>query len=445
MMNKICYSSIVLSVLLVLACNDRPRRVDQSLIQNPELIHKSVKKLTDIIVYDIFSPPVAGRIYAYTSLAAYEAIRFQEPQYPSLAAQMRDFPPMPRPPAEKICYPLAAVKAFFTVAAQMTFSRDSLLNYERKCEDQFRKAGITNDEWDRSVAFGHAVGKKILERAATDNYKESRGYPRYTPSGERGKWKPTAPDYMDAIEPYWNTLKPFVIDSPGQFKPVAPPSFDLNAGSEYYKQVMEVYNVVKHADSTQREIANFWDCNPFVMNHTGHAMFATKKITPGGHWMGITAIACRVSKADIVKTAQAYAVTATALHDAFISCWDEKYRSAMIRPITVISEHIDQSWQPLLQTPPFPEYTSGHSVISAAASVALTRMFGDHVAFTDTSEVEYGAGKRQYASFIDAAEEAAISRLYGGIHYRAAIDNGIKEGRQVGNYILGKVKLSKAR
>jgi len=134
-------------------------------------------------------------------------------------------------------------------------------------------------------------------------------------------------------------------------------------------------------------------------------------------------------------------MTSIALFDAFISCWDEKYRSNLIRPETIINEHIDPAWVPLLQTPPFPEYTSGHSVISSASAVALTDLFGDQFAFVDSTEVEYGLPARSFGSFYEAADEAAISRLYGGIHYRPAIDNGVKQGKRFGAYLLVKVKI----
>lgn len=199
--------------------------------------------------------------------------------------------------------------------------------------------------------------------------------------------------------------------------------------------MMEVYNVVKNIDSEKKEIASFWDCNPYVMNITGHVMFATKKITPGGHWMGIAKIASILDKADLMKSSYAYAKTSIALADGFIACWDEKYRSNLIRPETIINRKIDNDWSPTLQTPPFPEYTSGHSVISTAAANALTDVYGDNFSFVDSTEVKYGLPSRTFNSFMEASREAAISRLYGGIHYRKAIEEGIWQGQKVGDLI----------
>jgi hypothetical protein len=179
------------------------------------------------------------------------------------------------------------------------------------------------------------------------------------------------------------------------------------------------------------------------MNVDGHVMYATKKISPGGHWINITALACRQTKADVAKSTAAYACVSITLADAFISCWDEKYRSIVIRPETYINNYIDQSWMPLLQTPPFPEYTSGHSVVSSASAVVLTSLFGDNFSYTDSTENEFGLHPRSFTSFNQAAEEAAVSRYYGGIHYDAAIVNGLTEGRKIGNYVLQHLKMGK--
>lgn len=165
-------------------------------------------------------------------------------------------------------------------------------------------------------------------------------------------------------------------------------------------------------------------------------MFATKKITPGAHWIGITKIACKKSNYNFDDTVYAYAKTSVAIADAFISCWDEKYRSNLIRPETLINQYIDENWKPVLQTPPFPEYVSGHSVASGAAAIALTDIFGDDYAFEDDTELTYGLPIRKFASFNQAASEAAISRMYGGIHYRAAVEIGVKQGRDLGKYVV---------
>ena len=169
-------------------------------------------------------------------------------------------------------------------------------------------------------------------------------------------------------------------------------------------------------------------------------MFATKKITPGGHWIGITKIVTEKAQTDFVATVDAYAHVSMALFDAFISCWDEKWNTLVVRPETLINKHYDEDWMPLLQTPPFPEYTSGHSVISRASAVVLTKLFGTEFAFDDTTEEAFGLPTRSYTSFIHASEEAAISRLYGGIHYMMAIEEGVKQGEAVGQFIAQNIE-----
>ena len=169
-------------------------------------------------------------------------------------------------------------------------------------------------------------------------------------------------------------------------------------------------------------------------------MFATKKITPGGHWIGITSVVTRKAKSDFQATTNAYTNVSIALFDAFISCWDEKWNTLVVRPETLINKHYDEEWLPILQTPPFPEYTSGHSVISRAAAITLTDLFGDNFSFDDTTEIEYGLPVRSYGSFIEASEEAALSRLYGGIHYMMAIEEGVAQGEEVGQHVVKRIQ-----
>ena len=165
-----------------------------------------------------------------------------------------------------------------------------------------------------------------------------------------------------------------------------------------------------------------------------------KKISPGAHWLGITGIACEKTKKNFAETMQINTLVAIRLMDSFIACWDEKYRSNRIRPETFINRYIDVKWQPVLQTPPFPEYTSVHSVVSTASAQVLTYLFGDNFFYTDVTEIPFGSGQRSFKSFREAAAEASISRLYGGIHYWESIDSGVTEGKLVGNYIVSKIK-----
>jgi hypothetical protein len=204
---------------------------------------------------------------------------------------------------------------------------------------------------------------------------------------------------------------------------------------------MEVKTIGDSLTEEQKEIAEFWDDNPFKMNVTGHVMYATKKFSPAGHWMNIVGIAAQHAKADFSTTVAAYAETAIALYDAFISCWDEKFRCNLVRPESVINKLVSSDWQPYIQTPPFPSHTSGHATISAAAAETMTYWFGDNLSFTDTSSLEFGIKSRPILSFRKAAEEAAMSRLYGGIHYRFDNADGNEAGRRLGTYIVSRLRM----
>lgn len=409
---------------------------------SPESTHQSVKQLTDVIIHDIFSPPQASRIYAYACLAAYEVMSTQNETYISLQGQLNGLDQLPGPPDTKICTALASNIALCTVGKALIFSEDKMEAHIQQLKTDYLAIRMPGDVYERSIAFGEMMAKAILDYANTDNYNETRSFPKFSVTDEPNRWKPTPPGYMEGIEPSWNKIRPFTLDSAQQFQPPFPTDFSTDENSTFYKETMEVYDAVVNASKEHKEIASFWDCNPYVLNVTGHVMHASKKITPGGHWMGIVNIACRQSNADLGKSLYAYTATSIALADAFISCWDEKYRSNLIRPETVINEHIDPNWVPLLQTPPFPEYTSGHSVISSAAAITLTDIFGDNFAFKDDTEVEFGLPVREFSSFLDASSEAAISRLYGGIHYRPAIDNGVEQGQRLGRFLVKKLKFT---
>jgi membrane-associated phospholipid phosphatase len=204
-----------------------------------------------------------------------------------------------------------------------------------------------------------------------------------------------------------------------------------------------VNNIGDSLTEEQKHIADFWDDNPFKLNVTGHVMFATKKFSPAGHWMNIVGIAAKKTGADFNTTVYGYTKTSIALFDGFIACWDEKYRSNFVRPETVINHSVNPDWRPYIQTPPFPSFTSGHATISAAAAEAMTQVFGDNVSFTDTSLLEFGIANREIKSFRQAAAEAAMSRLYGGIHYRFDNEEGSKAGKRIGELIVQRLNMKK--
>ena len=218
---------------------------------------------------------------------------------------------------------------------------------------------------------------------------------------------------------------------------------DVNSILPIVDEINKFYDEFDSLTDEQKFIADFWDDNPFKLNVSGHVMYATKKFSPPGHWMNIVGILADKKKADFDETVYAYAKASIALFDGFISCWDEKYRSNYVRPETVINKYFDPEWRPYIQTPPFPEYTSGHAVISAAAAEVMTDIFGDNISYTDTSETEFGIAPRSFTSVRQAAEEAAISRVYGGIHYKHSCDIGNAEGKLVGQLVIQRLHMKK--
>lgn len=412
---------------------------------SPEHFHESIDRTTTVIIHDIFSPPVASRIYAYPSIAAYEILAGDHQDFSPLSGQLEGLTTIPASPIEDYNPEVAALVAHMDMSRRLIFSEDMLMTYRDSLYGVWSQQNAI--EFETSKTYGLQVADHIASWMDKDNYKQTRTMPKFAvTTGDNARWQPTPPAYMEGIEPHWNKIRPFVIDSASQFKPTPPPPFSMEKDSDFYKELQEVYDISKQItkdgdDSEEIAIAQFWDCNPYVSVTRGHLMFATKKITPGGHWMGITKIASKKANFDPTQTMYAYTKASIAMADAFISCWDEKYRSNLVRPETLINDHIDDSWQPILQTPPFPEYVSGHSVVSGAASEALTSIFGDDFSFNDTTEMAYGLPMRNFKSFRQAAQEAAISRMYGGIHYRAAVDNGLDQGVALGKFVVDKLQM----
>ncbi|HEV7330602.1 MAG TPA: vanadium-dependent haloperoxidase [Flavisolibacter sp.] len=428
--------SFLTALVLLSACQQR--KADPAILTDQNILHRNMDQLTQVIIHDMFPPPNASRIYAYTSLAAYEATRFLQKDYPSLTANLQGFPAMPVPEEGKTYnYLLAATHAFFAVAENITFSKDSMQGYKNALFEDFRSL-LDKETFDRSLEFGQQIGQHIMARAKSDHYKETRGMAKFIGSNQKGQWRPTPPDYNDAAEPHWGKMKTLVLDSAAQIRCPAPPVFSEDTNSAFYKTAYEVYTIGANLTEEQKTIAKYWDDNPFVTQYSGHLMYGNKKITPVGHWIGITTIAAKQKGADAPKTAQAYALTAVSIYDAFVSCWNDKFQYNVVRPITVTHEVMSRNWQPYLQTPPFPEHPSGHSAISAAAATVLTELFGAFP-FEDTSDFAYIGMKRNFSSFEQAAQEASISRVYGGIHYRTGVDAGATQGRSVGEYTLKKL------
>lgn len=425
-----------LTLLLFLGCKPQTE-----ITVTPDDYHALVDKVTAIMVNDIVSPPQASRVYVYPNIAAYEVLNTKSGKFSSLSSQLNGFEDYAEAiePEPNTNLQLSALIAYMEVAEKLVFSEDIIHSYRDSLYDHW--SNQNPESFQKAKSYAHKVASNVIQWMEADNYNKTRSMPGYDFFDDQPtRWQPTPPGYMAGVEPHWNKIRPMALDSAAQFKPIPPPAFSLEKESEFFQQLEEVYTTSEYIrekgnSSEELEIARFWDCNPYVSINRGHYVFAEKKITPGAHWVGICKIAAIKSEADLEFTIYAYTKTSIAIFDAFISCWDEKYRSNLIRPENLIAEHIDKDWRPILQTPPFPEYSSGHSVVSNAAALALNSIFGENFSFDDTTELAYGLPSRTFPSFDAAAREAAISRLYGGIHYRFAVEEGAKQGENIGEFI----------
>lgn len=409
---------------------------------NPELSNKDVAKvleqMTQLMIQDVTNPPLAARFYSYACISGYSVLSFNDSTIVPLKGVLNEFPDLTKPlDSGTYSYQLSAILAMTGTAKKMQPSGKLFNAFEKQFLDSCRKVGFSEEIILRSQSYANQVIKQIMPYAKKDKYNRISNYPRYTPLNTEGSWYPTPPAFFAPVEPYFNTVRPFFIDSAGAFRSIPPIPYSKDKNSAFFKLLMGNYvDGGSGLTAENREIAAFWDCNPFALKNEGHLLIGLKKISPGAHWIGITGIACQKAKASFSKTLEIYTVVAMGLTDSFISCWDEKYRSNRIRPETAIRNLIDPNWKPMLQTPPFPEYMSGHSHISSTTATILTYYFGDNFSYTDDVENKYGLKSRKFSSFNLAAREAAMSRYWGGIHFKDGIENGVKVGVEIGQHIV---------
>lgn len=393
-----------------------------------------------------FPPMVAARNYSYAAIAAYEVIVSGYPaQYQSLVGQLHGFTKVSLPAANPSAdIELAALLAYMKVGEAVTFPEGSMQEYKDSILQEARNKGLPSSVEKASQVLADSVSASIIRWSKKDNYLETRGADKYTVKDIPGRWIPTPPLYGSAAEPHWKEIRTMVIDSASIFAPPPPPDFNItDKNSKYYHEVMLIKNAIDSLTPEQKHMAEFWDDNPFKMNVTGHVMFGSKKFSPSGHWMSVIGIAAKQAKADYATTVCAFAKTSIALFDAFIQCWYVKYTYNTVRPETVINKYIDMNWRPYLQTPAFPEYTCGHSTISASAAEALTNMFGDNFAYTDSTELEFGIKNRSFKSFRDAALENNWARFYGGLHFHNSCIISTEIGKQVGDLVVDRLHMKK--
>ena len=383
------------------------------------------------------NPPVASRIYAYTAIGLYESVLPGMPGYQSLEGQVHGLNNLPDARSfTRIDYISSANEAIYQIASKIF---GNLKPENKKLLDdlhaRYYNAAFTREMSEtvlNSTDFGKMVATAVLNRAGNDNFTSTRNLSYTVPSTTNNPsfWLPTGPAQVP-LEPYWGRVSCFAMlnSEACTVKSIIP--FSTAPTSEFYKQAQEVYATSLSLTQDQVNIAQWWSDG------------SSQTATPPGHWVAIIDQLAERNHYNIAKAAELYVMQNIAMADAFISCWDEKYRLNLLRPVTYLRNYMGHAnWQPIISTPPFPEYPSGHSVASGAASSVLTKLLGD-VAFTDSANVYLGYPARSYNSFTEAAEEAAISRLYGGIHFREAIENGMQQGREVSKAVFEHIRLRK--
>ncbi len=375
-----------------------------------------------------FTPPVVARMFGYTGLTLYESIVGGTPRYQSLAGQLNEMPKIPTPAADKnYNWALVANSAQAYITLRM-FDNTSDLNKDKirlLSEKLHLKYALKSDEQTIkiSVKYGEDVAKTIYNYSKSDGGHEAwkRNFPlNYTLTPGACMWIPVGKQIP--LQPTWGQNRTFVAGT-ADFHLPEPPRCEIGKSSLLYAAALEVYSVGKNLSTEQKEIAQFWSDDP------------GKTFTPPGHGISIATQLVKKENLTLDKAAEVYCRVGLAAHDAFVSCWKCKYMYNILRPVSFIQSTIDPSWQAYLENPPFPEYTSGHGTVSGAIAMVLSDIFGYNYAFTDHSHDANGLKPRSFDTFLDFAQEAAMSRLYGGIHYRMSNEEGLKNGKRIGKAI----------
>lgn len=386
-----------------------------------------------------FSPPVAARAIGYATVALYESVRSGIPGSRSLVGQLKDLNALSTPlEGKKYHWPTVAnstlaqmAKYFYARANGQLISEIEALE---EINNQKYKTEIDADEFNRSKEYGITIANEIYEFSKSDGGHEgyAKNFPdNYTAPAGPGMWVPTPPSYAKALQPFWGNNRPFIKECVEYCQPEPPIEYSTDPNSSFYQQAYEVYEIVKNQTPEQKAIAEFWSDDPGTT------------ATPPGHSISIVNQILIKENVKLDKAVIILAKVGIALNDAFISCWKTKFNYNVLRPVTYIQEQIDNNWMPTLVTPPFPEYASGHSVQTGAVAQILTDTFGENYSFTDythADRTDINGTPRQFNSFNHMAKEAAESRLYGGIHYKQAIDLGLEQGYAIGK-IVGKLQL----
>ncbi len=375
------------------------------------------------------TPPQAARCYNYLALAMYEACVGEMPFHRSLGGQLTGLGSLPVSAARIDALTALAVSAHEVatfVYASATPERKAALTSLRDEQLTARRRVVAPGTYRHSIAHGRAVATTLVAWIATDGWSDIQDRP-YTPPVGPDKWEHTPPNFSAVVEPYWSEVRPMVMRSAGELRPTPHIPFSTDPGSAFYAQAMATYNQSRANTDETRAIASFWTDNPL------------RSGLPAGHWMLIAAQAIEQHGLALDVTLEALARLGVTAHDAFLSCWTIKYEYNLIRPVTYVNRYIDAGWSTFVNTPQFPEYTSGHSVSSCAAATVLADLLGE-LPVHDDSHRDRGLPARDFSSFRAAADEAAQSRIYGGIHFPMGIENGKPHGDQIGQLVVDRLR-----
>jgi len=381
-----------------------------------------------------YTPPVAARAFGYTGVALYESIQYGMPDKVSLSGKITDFDPnFSNIDGKDIYWPLVAnatmaemTKYFYNNTTPERYQ--AILELEERFNNEAR-ALISGQAFENSLALSRDVTNQVITYSLNDggHNAQFRNFPSdYNPPVGPQFWVPTAPNFLPALQPYWGSNRPFLVANIESTQPATPPTYSTDPNSTFYERAMEVYTTVNNATNEEIIIAEFWSDDPVTT------------ATPPGHSISILNQLLSSNGANLAESSEAFAKLGIAISDAFVSCWKTKYETNYMRPITYIRNNIDANWNTILETPPFPEYTSGHSVQSGALAELMTDLYGDDYNFTDRTHEnrsDIDGTPRNYNSFYEMANEAALSRLYGGIHYDEAIFLGLEQGYAIGRNV----------
>ncbi|MFW5471466.1 vanadium-dependent haloperoxidase [Knoellia sp. CPCC 206435] len=380
------------------------------------------------------SPTQAARCYNYLALAMYEACVAGMPHHRSTGGQLTGLGALPGVRGE-VDFVVALAHSAHTVSQALYAGaapdrRQTLSDLRDRQVAARRVAGVPAGLLAASARHGRAVGEALVAWFSTDGWADIQGR-AYTPPVGEDLWEPTHPNFRPAVEPHWSEVRPMVMRSADEVRPADHVPFSTEPGSAFWQEAMTVYTTGGQAGALltdeQRAIARFWTDNPLLSG------------LPSGHWMLVVTQVATDRGLSLGHALEAYARLGIALHDSFLCCWTWKYRFNLLRPSTYVRRHIDPGWVTFVNSPQFPEYTSGHSVASRAASTVLTDLLGSF-AYVDDSHRDRDLPARTFLSFHDAADEAARSRLYGGIHYVMAIENGKVQGDAIGDLVLARLR-----